>query len=105
VIHENMTLQLRHWTGDFYILADETGRDVCITATVEGAMDEWIAIAEAMKKRQNCSFRRCAAYWRGHYYALRSPRNSTDDEALLFDAEIDQFAESILAQIGSGAGI
>lgn len=83
---------------------------------VEGTLAEWLEIADAMKKRESKSFKRCSARWKplvgtkGCYhfccYHFCSPRNSMGDvEATLYDADVDAFADSILAQIGSGAGI
>jgi hypothetical protein len=97
-------LRKSDWIDDWYVLADDDGRDVG-SASVEGTMDEWIEIAKAMKRRESCSHRRCAAHWCGHHYSFNSPRNSMGEEACLFGDEIDRFADSVLAQIGSGAGI
>jgi hypothetical protein len=101
-----MKLQIREsdWLDDWYVLCDEYGRDVG-GASVEGTLEEWVQIAHAMKKRESCSHKRCSARWMGHYYSFSSPRNSMGEEACAIGDEIDQLADSILAQIGSGAGI
>jgi hypothetical protein len=101
-----VTLQIRpsEWLDDWYVLCDERGHDVG-GASVEGTLAEWVEIAHAMKKRETCRHKRCAANWRGHYYSFTSPRNSMEEEACAIGEEIDQLADSILAQIGSGAGI
>lgn len=95
---------------DWRVLACE-GRDVG-TAQVEGTLEEWTAIAHAIKRREGCGFRRCRVrvnqvkQIREHLrFGFDSPRNSLEVEVWLELEEAEALADSILAQAGAGAGI
>lgn len=67
-------------------------------ACVEGTGAEMLAIADAITKREECSFRRCAVRFDGDSAFFCSPRNS-EDEGECTLAEADELAEVIRREL------
>lgn len=69
-------------------------------ADVEGSREEMLAIAEAIEKRGNAHFRRCAVTAVHEPVRFWSPRNSTEDGIVSY-AEADALAQEIRARLGA----
>jgi hypothetical protein len=94
-----LTLRKSEYLDDWYVLEKENGRPTGFVC-VEGDRSEWIGIANAMKVRESCRHKRCAASTRdnGSRYEFYSPRNSIGTcEAELHGEEIDRFASEVIA--------
>lgn len=65
---------------------------------VEGWASEWLAIADAIRQRVRCYFKRCAVRYEDGYFKFLTPRNaySPDDYTSLSSREADELAENIV---------
>lgn len=70
-----------------------------------GTQAEWEAIANAIRRKSNESFSRCAVTHKGHYFSFSCPRNGYDEQsrATLFDTEVDEFLAHVATVFPRGA--
>lgn len=80
--------------GGFQYMCSERISDAC----VEGTAEEMIAIANAIKSRENVEFRRCEVRFEDDGVHFSSPRNSMEDGVTTIE-EADEFAEQVLREL------
>jgi hypothetical protein len=81
--------------GNWHVLRDAQYSYVS-DACVEGTTEEWLEIADALRKRESVSFKRCSVRWSGDTFTLCSPRNTMGRPARLSGyAKADELADII----------
>ena len=67
-------------------------------ACIEGDASNMIALAKAIKKREDVSFKRCAVRFNEDCAAFSSPKNSEYEAVVPFESA-EEFAEQVLAEL------